>query len=156
MSVQCGKTYLFLPNLLPHEMHMPVLICMHTHTQTHTHLYNRRHANRQNGNIKLNSTSHRWRNTDLHFAYTVSKNTPTTSHYAGCELWWAWAGRWQTTCLLWIWMKLCMSYFLWHDSFIPVQAHTNTGRKLAHRRLHTHKNMDFICLHHVITIAALD
>lgn len=67
-----------------------------------------------------------------HLRYITSKHTRTkhtlaSSHYAECELRLDLVGWRQTTCLLWIWMKLCMSQSLWHDSFIRImQSNTHT------------------------------
>lgn len=72
---------------------------------------------------------------------TPPTHTLATSHYAECELRWALIGRWQTTWLLWIWMKLCMSHSLWHDSFIHiVQSHRHRALAHAHKRTQAHKH----------------
>lgn len=114
-------------------------LCVHSFTSVH----GARAATDTCSDLQLrhatDSGSLWWPNIEIRRSYLdclklTHTHRQATSYYAERKLRWALVGRWKTTCLLWIWMKLCMTHSSWHESFIHIVELRTTRAVAAHMR----------------------
>lgn len=142
MFVQCGKTYLVFINYLTtfNLKHTHSATRTNTHTLLHTYKsisFSSKHT-KQSHEVVLYTFELTWMTEGRHTVTVAlcnvkSKHSHTRKNTRAatwlCRVWAAvgFGRHWQTTCLLWIWMKLCMSNSFWHDSFISKKSNTRQG-----------------------------